>query len=78
MECTAELEHATSTCPRRPELNYFAARLELSKASSAEGVSVGGDNRCEAAVKWLVKCVRDYYRELPEQLSTKEVLILYR
>lgn len=125
MDCSVELERATSTCPRRPEIYYFAARLELSRASSAtegesarggkdngcgrgrdngglsattgkggvlsaatrrggaaaaqgEGLDGGSVNSCEVAVEWLVKCVRNYYSQLPEQLSTKEVLILYR
>lgn len=78
MDCMADLERATASFPRKPELYYFAARLELSKASPEEGVSGGGNKSCEMAVQWLVKCARSYYTELPKQLSTKEVLILYR
>jgi hypothetical protein len=78
MDCKTELEHATSACPRKPELYYFAARLELSRRLPEEGGASLAAGSCEVAVQWLVKCVRNYYCELPEELSTKEVLILYR
>lgn len=73
LESSVVLKQATAACPRRAELYYFAARLELSRVSSD---GRGGSSR---AVKWLVSCVKDFYAKIPqENMSTKLVLTLYR
>lgn len=37
-----------------------------------------GNRRIQSAVQWLVKCVKDFYAELPAKVNTKLALILYR
>lgn len=71
MTCNAELERSITACPRTPELYYFAARMELSRSAQP--------SPSKEAVRWLFRCVRDYYYpDLPADLSLSQVLILYR
>lgn len=83
------LRQAIQACPRRAELYYFAARLELSRTKpvAASGIaeqSCSCTGECDGhhldrAVEWLVICVKAFYAQMPEeQLTTKQVLILYR
>ena len=71
MTCNAELECSITACPQTPMLYYFAARVELSRSAQA--------TPSKEAVRWLFRCVRDYYQELPAaDFSLSQVLILYR
>lgn len=67
MTCNAELERSITACPHTPELYYFSARLELTRRAPSK-----------EAVRWLFRCVRGYYQDLPTDLSLSQVLILYR
>ena len=87
-DSTSVLTQAITANPRKVELYYLAARVQLSKpcgdGSNAvtppgEGsVSVRDGSGVKSAVEWLVKCVRQFYVDTPPEMSTKLVLILYR
>ncbi len=74
------LTQAISANPRKVELYYLAARIELSRASPSPpgNSSPREESAAEKAVEWLVKCVKKFYVHPPEEVSTKLVLVLYR
>lgn len=87
-DSTSVLTRAITANPRKVELYYLAARIELSKPSAdgsggatppGEGsVAVREGSGVKSAVEWLVKCVRQFYVDTPPEMSTKLVLVLYR
>ena len=98
MDSNEVMVKATSACPRKAELYYLAARLELSRAKiplklsseaknsntsssdagMSEGDSTSHHDRLEKAVEWLVRCVKNFYSSPPGELSTAQMLTLYR
>ena len=77
------LDKAATACPRKAEFYFFAARLALSQASGSEQAI--SDN-VDRAVRWLTRCVLDYYSDLTLEtlqdasgkVAYKRVLVLYR
>lgn len=77
MNSSDVLKQAVQSCPRRAELYYLAARLELSRTDPQKECE-GQVSRVKEAVEWLVECVRKFYVDAPKELSTAGVLTLYR